>query len=404
MKIILMILFISSVVYAESFPKERRLKKLSMHLRGLPPFPNEYQELAVIEPSEIENYFSDKTAEYLKSEEHLKKMEIRLIQLFRLRLNRIIDGNFYTADNNSLNLLFREIIRNNLSWDTLLTGKKYTISMLSDLDFPNDYGFYGAVLKGMEYPQTHEGILNNTSEVLLGTEEQITQMETVEKLKQIQEEYTFDSEDKRIAGAITTKRFFARYSNTSINKNRRRAAAIFRIFLCDDMQAAITSNKDRSEYLLNFVFPKKLENQTQIQNIANSEAAHGERADCMACHYKLDPMGRVFGGSGNSLAPISFKGDLVYQTKTDKTVSVPVDGLGQLASVLVEQRDYKACQTKHFWDWFIGEDRELSEEAHNQLIEKYESLDGKTNDFIHYLVNRAEFYEKATMRSGGSNE
>jgi hypothetical protein len=139
--------------------------------------------------------------------------------------------------------------------------------------------------------------------------------------------HEFNSSDKRIAGALTTERFFARNINTALNKNRKRAAAVFRIFLCDEMEAAIAETDNNFDFLLDLVFPKTGSiTSSDAVAVLNNENDHGNRADCMSCHYKLDPMGKNFGGSGVSLAPIAFKGALSYETSKGEKVYIKTDG------------------------------------------------------------------------------
>ncbi len=394
-----LILILTSVISLSSLsniPKERRLKKLSLHIKGEIPKLSEYEELAEIKESELDNFFKSKTTEYLVSPHHVEKMSFRLNQLFRLGLIEFVND-FNDSEHNSLSYLFKEMVSYNLSWDTLLTGKKYKMfTAMKSFGFvdQSDFGFFGALLPSQsDYPREFRGITNN-SKILIETKEDEFGNSTP-----IPFERTHDfGDDERIAGSLTTSRFFNRYVNTSVNKNRKRAAAVFRIFLCDDMEAAITDSSDRTDYILDFVFPDTAGMSSRdVGNINLAESAHGQRPDCMACHYKLDPMGKTFGGSGFSLAPKAFKGALTYTTKDGQKVNIPTHGIGALGKAITEQKDYKACQTEHFWKWFIGEDKYLSPEVHDELIQKYDEFDGKVNDFIHYLVNREEFYNNTIL-------
>lgn len=386
-KHVLITLLFSTTLFAQ-LPKERRLRKLSMHIRGTNPSVKEYKEIGSVSDMELESFFEEKTREYLESPNHAKKMEFRLNQLFRLNLP---GDNEYGArqEKNSLNHLFKKIAEQNLSWDKLLTGKEYKL-FLHSYESKTDFGFLGAVLPFSDFPLVKSGVLNDAINDPLRTELDMNG-------NSIAGEYTrthsFSQNDERIAGALTTERFFSRYVNTAVNKNRKRAAAVFRIFLCDDMEAAITDSSDRTDYILDFVFPNTSGmSRSDVSSISLEESAHGQRPDCMACHYKLDPMGKNFGGSGIALSPRSFKGALTYRSKDGEMINIPTNGLGDLGRELSQQKDYKACQTKHFWNWFIGEDRYLEPEVHQELISAYENVNGRVNDFINYLVNREEFY------------
>ena len=65
----------------------------------------------------------------------------------------------------------------------------------------------------------------------------------------------FDPTESRVAGALTTARFFNRYNTTEINKNRKRAAAVFNIFLCDAMEPSIPEPSANPDDLLDKAFP-----------------------------------------------------------------------------------------------------------------------------------------------------
>lgn len=397
----MMILAIMSFSVLAELPKERRLKKLSMHLRGVNPSIKEYDEISKVKNEDINSFFKEKTSEYLASSEHIEKMNLRINQLFRFGLPQYFNDQLDRHFVNSTNSLFRDITRKNKSWDSLLTGKEYRLSMTSEgSGQKNDFGFFGAVLQNKDYPQLNSGILNTSNEIFKGEESQDTDGNTYEENTEFVHKARFEDSDLRIAGAITTQRFFDRYVNTGINKNRKRAAAVFRIFLCDDMEAAIADNSDRTDYILDFVFPDTTGMSSgDVSNISLGDSAHGQRPDCMACHYKLDPLGKNFGGSGVSLAPMSFKGGLHYRTIDGEDISIPTDGIGELASAIVKQKDYKRCQTKQFWTWFVGEDRYLAPDTHEELIQEYNKVDGRVNDFISYIVNRKEFYDKKTLSS-----
>lgn len=398
-KLLCLLMLASSSVWAE-LPKERRLRKLSMHIRGMNPSAEDYKKLAAAQNTE--KFFSDITSEYLSSKEHTLKMNYRLDQLFRLGQARFYSGMGYQFEqSNALNDLFKTIVEENLSWDELLVGKKYKLTMSSQGFSDHDFGFLGAVLPFRDYPRSDMGILTNSEEVIHDKEETDEYGNKVEKNGVYSREHEFAPQDDRIAGALTTQRFFRRYVNTAINKNRGRAAAVFRIFLCDDMEAAIVDSSDRTDYLLDFVFPDTTGMSNQdVVSVDLASSAHGQRPDCMACHYKLDPMGKNFGGSGVSLAPVSFKGALSYQTSEGEKVNIPTNGLGDLARKLVQQKDYKMCQTQHFWKWFIGEDVELTKSTQAELLKAYDQYNGRVNDFIHYLVSRKEFYQSPNVAGG----
>jgi len=206
---------------------------------------------------------------------------------------------------------------------------------------------------------------------------------------------TFAPDDQRIAGAVTTPRFFGRYANTALNKNRRRAAAIFRIFLCDTMVPSVpptdASGEDKD---FATIFPDHNNyNEDQIRQNAQADV-HGQLPDCKACHYKLDPLGQVFGFSAAALSPEPEPGALRYRGADGRNIDVPLRGLGDMAATLVQQPEYVSCQVRHFWNWYVGKDVPLSRNKENDLIKKFNDLGRKSQDFVAYLISLPEFRAK----------
>lgn len=359
------------------------LRKLSLHIRGQTPERGEYQELTrAIEKNQVEQFFKDKAAAYLKSPEHIDKMSFRMEELLQVRATavpyhsplldiyadggpfvlRLVDP--YTA-RNSMNELIRRMVAQNLSWDTLLTGRTYRA-------FPAPY-----VVSSL-----------NTSDFLF-----FSDAAGVPANSEAEADVHFAPDDPRVAGILTTSRFFGRYVNTALNKNRKRAAAIFRTFLCDDMKAVIVDEKGNQNEILDKVFPQPGGN-TPIGGHSQSATMadpHGNDPACMKCHYKLDPMGKTFQDSGMILAPLASPGALVFTRANGAKVQVPVSGVGGLGQAITEQPEYVNCQVGHFWRWFIGEDKPLTPVLAAELAAKFEEVKRKPNDFIAYLVSRPEF-------------
>ena len=379
-KVIILVIFSISLFASP----ERRLRKLSMHIKGVGPDLSEYQELQATPLEQREDFFLEKTRQYLSTTNHQHKMNYRLNELFRLSYPAFKDT---FNDRSSINQLFKEMAKKNLSLNELLVGKKY--SMMNVENPSSDIGFYGTVLPDENRPYSRFGIFTLPP----GPE---NPDDPERESRQIIMD--FPQDDNRIAGSITTNRFFSRYNNTPLNKNRRRAAAVFRIFLCDDMEAAIPQASADFNYVLDFVFPQRENFDLSEQNITSKNDEHGNRKDCMACHYKLDPMGKVFGGSGRILDPTAYSGSLTFKANDGSLIDQKVTGLGELGEAITQQEDYKACQVKHLWNWFIGEDRPLSKEKEQSLIEQFDINDGRLNDMISYMVNLPDFYQENTQQ------
>lgn len=388
---------------------QARLRKLSMHVRGIPASLADHQALAnaIKNGGNIELFFQSKTKEYLATPQHAAKMMTRLDELFRLKISSAPPEKFFTHKetpkdsfsvtdqqyvNNATEFLFRALAQQNLSWDTLLNGKQYVASF-ARVTGPSDVGFYKDI-----YPS-----LPRTSNGVIGIAPQKNDDEDRDK-PSIKIE--FEANDSRIAGALTTPRFTNRYNNTNLNQNRRRAAAVFRIFLCDDMKPIVLPSAAENDILLEKALTDEIEQDQQSR--ANKKKAghprimrekHGTDPVCMSCHFKLDPLGKAFMAIDNVITSAPSPGALVFKRTDGTLVNIPGTGLGHVAKSITEQPEYARCQVGHFWNWYIGTDVFLSDERREQLVAKFNDVDRRTNDFINYLVNEPEFY-KGTASQG----
>jgi hypothetical protein len=349
------------------------LRKASLAIRGITPSKFDYEGLSkATTENRTAQFLSGKIREYLASDEHIDKMEFRLQELFELfpsafsfaspllpSIEPELLKEFEYETQNSLNELFRRITARNLTWDTLLLGKRYSVFKRNSPVFSprSDSDYYSAV---HSFP--------------------------TDKFPQ---DLAFAGDDPRVAGALTTGRFIGRYGNTAVNKNRRRAAAIFRIFLCDDMKAVVVSEKDGQDGILDRVFPDQPEGMPGPS--VRGDQRHGADAACFKCHYKLDPMGRTFQSTGLNLSPFASPGALVYTTDAGRKVDLPGRGIGEVAQAITEQPEYVQCQVRRFWNWFIGDDIDISSSTMAELESKFNEVHRQPNDFIAYLMTRSEF-------------
>ena len=348
-----------------------------------------------VENGTFEDFFQQRLEDYLASDEHSKKMSRRLEELFRFHgglnaLPEVVEdyiqkeGNYeynprLYSDNNAANFMFENLSKKNLSWDTLLTGKDYRAYQVRGNNFfsYSDWGFLSAVMPQLA---TDNGVEYQTGET------------QPNKGPLVFKDVNFSAKDPRIAGVITTGRFFNRYVNTGLNKNRKRAAAIFRVFLCDGMSAAIPSSAGKEDEIYDLMFPhKSYTEEDLIKSMNESDSIHGNEPDCMKCHYKLDPMGKTLLTSQTILSPKAGKGHLRYKKSDGSMVDIPVKGVGELATAISQQNEYASCQVRHFWNWFMP-DSKLSPEKETQLIAQFNQVGRRTNDFLKFIIAQPEFY------------
>ena len=395
MKLIHTLTFILSLLlipvhsaHSADLSPQARLRKLSLHIRGITPEAEDYENLkkASHENSE-EDFFALKTQEYLKSPQHVGKMMTRLDELFKVRPTsyppeiiglddsvELEQGKFNNDQSrmrNSMDELFRAIPKYNRSWDQLLLAKDYTLfrNYINNLAVDNksipqsvyESGFFDSLVPDTVYTNR----------------------------KSLMTRFEFDKDDLRVAGALTTWRFVTRYTNSDINRNRRRSAAIYRIFLCDVMRPTATASEKDTQELFDLTFPKSATQGSALSS--HAEQKHGTDAACMACHHKLDPMGQTLDGLGSILFEAPYPGSLVIDHIDGSIEKQPARGLGELALEITRSPEYASCQVRHFWEWFIGRDIPLSESRLAELRDKFDSVGRRTNDFVAFLVNQPEF-------------
>lgn len=379
------------------------LRKLSLHIRGTKPAIEEYQELKALSGAdEKAAFFKRKIDEYLSSTGHRDRMVVRLAERFEIitpKVSRSIYDRmsqstkrryfYYGQERDSLTELFAKIATDNLSWDTLLAGTEYRLFKSNPLS--SDYKFFHPVYRELPDDLEPSDYQNGTSPSEFPGFD-----------------IKFSSDDPRIAGALTTPRFISRYNTTNTNRNRRRAAAVFRIFLCDSMAPVIPPPQDRKGDALDYAFAEESESSAQAFDhstvtekqlekamMSVSDAVrHGADPKCAACHYKLDPMGKTFQSIGTVLSPYPSSGALVFKRADGTMVNRRVKGLGDLARAIVQEPDYVSCQVEWFWNEFIGNDVTLYPDRKEELIDAFEKVGRRTNDFIRILVQQPEFRER----------
>jgi mono/diheme cytochrome c family protein len=362
------------------------LYKMSQSIRGINPTDQDKQELQDAQSQgHTSEFFTAKSKQYLTSANHIIKMSYRLSELFQVQFPIkspvgyvYKKGDTQPTHESSLDALFSSLAKDDLSWDLLAVGREYTFYPEFDYQASriSDFGFF-------------QNIASLGTNIGIGSLADTTiSHETDFKIQN----YTFDPKQKQIAGAITTPRFFERYANSQTNHNRRRAAAIYRIFLCDNMSPVVPSSKSNDPEIVKLLYPDHSHlSEGEIASMAGSrESLHGAQASCIGCHQKLDPVGHVFDSSPLTLSKASSRGALVMIRSEAKSQTV-VTGFSELGQALIQQPEYERCQVQHFWKWFIGQDIPLDTVREAELVKKFADVQHKTNDFIQYLVLQPEF-------------
>ena len=370
------------------------LNKMSMSLRGMAPSQDEYRDLwAAIQAGHADEFLKTQKTAYLSSTLFVEKMRVHLDDLFRLMPDSkslLLSEGPYSSLSQSLNAtddLFTRIIAENGSWDRLLTEKTYnTFSKPSyGSNTSDEINFFSAL-----DPKYSKVFTPQTAQ----------EVQALEKHR-----LEFSPDDLRVAGVITSPRFFAHYGTTGVNKNRRRAATIFRTFLCDSMSAAVPDPGQDMNQIYNLQFPEQAQNMTQntmtsqevkIEKTLN-DGIHGTQKDCMSCHYKLDPMGKTLRGSQFIPSAAPWAGSLTYKTAQGSLTNIPVKGIAELALAITKQPEYLNCQVGYFWNWFIGRDIAITPQIQAELTRKFDEVGRRAGDFISYLLDRPEFKSRIAV-------
>ena len=297
------------------------LRKLSLHLEGRPPSADEYQQLNQNPAQEYPKLLEAK----LNSGLFTDKMVNRYLDHMWLAEERTLpswNANRDERSDSPLNLLVREVLQKNLPWDELILSTK----------FP---------------PQE-------------------------------------DLPEESLAGVITTERFFSRYWTNSGNGSRKRAAAIYRIFLCDPMEVVVPSVSDAENTLNEIMFPRK------VGSGKTSFDQHGKESQCWTCHRKLEPIARIFDGSEVRVSTFSRTSHLALGP-VDNQRDIPIKGFRGLGTALKSADEYLTCQAQLLTRWFWGEDEKISESRLQELKVAFDMVGRKPRDFVRFLVQQPEF-------------
>ena len=375
--LILAILLIFNFGFADNqaAQPETYFFKVSKSLLGSPPTLQERADFAVsISQNSAEEYIESRIKEYIKDPRFRLKLKVKYDELM---LFRPATESYQIDAGSSFDRLVYSVIRENQSWDQLLLGKSFSFSTSFQFNFPiNEENFYAGGLNGQLPTLTFEEFFERRFS---------TKIHTI----------TFPPNDARVAGVITTPRFLSRYVNTALNKNRRRAATVFKVFLCESMAPSVPATDaagDKQDFEVIFPDHKEL-SEDQIRANINSNV-HGDQPDCNACHYKLDPLGQTFAYSAATLSPMASPGALRYKGTDGRKVDIPLAGFGELATKLTEQPEYAQCQVRHFWNWYVGKDVPVSRAKEAELVTKFNELGRKPQDFVAYLVHLPEYRQR----------
>ena len=385
---------------AEFLSPQMHYRKIKMRLVGAEPTNSEYEAFqrsiescqSSVESEQkscIDKQLSLIIHDLMGRQEYIGKIQDFARELFYLKplgkhYEKISDSeSLYYGNEDTFSNLVARIFSNNLSWDEFYTSGEFSFNSNQANGFGGvDYKYFSAYLSDEDKKNL---ILYNPNNYNYG--------ESNDFYTNNQKEITVKVEDPNLAaGFMITPRFNARYYNTNINEGRKRSAAILRIGLCDPMFPAIERGQEHVG--LEDEIAKGL-NFDEILKAQNTAKLHGKRRDCMQCHvYRgLDHLAWTFRASEFVLDRKPSPGRFTYIREDGSLINDEVKGIGDFARKLVAEKQYRDCQTSHFFEKFVGDLKYLKQDP--ELLEKigdnFDKVGRRVNDFIEYLLLSDEF-------------
>ncbi len=365
-----------------------RFRKLSLILRGRAPTPSEIAKIQALQPSQRNQLFNQLAAEYMTTEEFNQTFVAFLSDTMRVARPELA-GNFRSPTYTSLHLKFYDLIKNDRSWDDLLTSKRITLSLIDLNNGRNSPNFYSSVLSTEQIQTLRKHF---EASFKLGVDENVQfNGQPFPDINVANISRDLETDSNNLAGVLTDPAFLNRHPTTPINQNRKRTSAVFRIFLCDDMKAVILPDANAERELELAALDDGAASRANIPTAPDIVKMHANDEKCSSCHYKLDPMGNAFKGISSKLSGRSVPGSLVFKRKSGELVKIPFANINELAQAIVKQPEYASCQVKHLWNFVIGKDLPMSSTVESELVKKFNASGRKPKLIISQLLQRPEF-------------
>lgn len=365
------------------------LKRASFVIRGHGPSPAEYRALDKVTPADRPAAIADTSARWVMTDDFVSRMTNNLSYLFRIKPPSNQDGT--PARYSTLHLLFDRIVREDRSWDELLVSGTVGLTNQDRGDGLAGVDFFRNAANPDELAKLNAYLRDNRIAALATLTTGNTQTFQADPSTSPALDFTSD----RVAGVLSDPHFASRFPTNPVNQNRKRAAAIFRIFLCDEMQA-VTLPDEAVQKDLDAVGFDGQANSTG--GAVHGGDVHATDPKCSSCHYKLDPLANVFRGVSDHLPSRTSPGALTFKRRTGELVSIPFNSARELGRALTQQPEYASCQVRHFWDWFVGEDVVMNERVEADLLREFDRVGRRPREFARYLVNLPEFRSFPILR------
>lgn len=381
---LILTLLIGSAVHSKPLDPPNYLLKISERLTGTWPKRSEYADLekqmkalGCREIACMGDYFKTYIEKKMDTPAFYSEASLKVHERFSLQtpanVSFPVAGSSATQDNFGIeSLLVFRVLKENLPIDDLFTSQiqwKVAVSESTSGRFADLLGFQ---VENANEPRTRD--FTDPHPALTG----IKIIET-----------NFEGHPN-VAGMFSSQKFLTRYWNSPINGNRKRAAAVFKIMLCDPMNPALErlTAKAREQALAQGVPESTVTNRT-IEEIHRNR--HGNQKDCAQCHNRLDPLARTMRPLELGISKFASKGRLRFYDAVNQPVDFPAHGFHDLVTQITKQQKYNDCQMNWLFNWIVGKDVNIHPARFSELLEKFEKDNRRLKETIVSLLLSPEF-------------
>lgn len=353
---ILMTALVSISVSAD--PRVEWARKASLHLVGAEPEDAVYKAVRAMDPQAFSQFKSDFINVLQGSEAYQRKMITEITEHLGLPS---ASPRLFTPNDKLVSVrLMWPIVKDEAPWPSLFNSRSIQV----DANSLHEIMFYKRIFKS----ELKEMMTNGDSSKPL-----VLTAKT-------------EAQKNAMAGFITTPDFFSRYFATETNLNFKRAAALYRLIMCNDMKPVILSDAAMERGILELSMADlqgKLDQTVQPHTL---EERHASEPGCRTCHNHLDGPAKLFSTSPKSPTGDSLRSSLFYGGENREVL-----GLGQWVDQALATETSKRCQVRFFWDLVVGRNVPLPEPALQELVGTYDQVGQSFNQMVRTMVLRSEF-------------
>ncbi len=369
--------------FATNLDPENYLLKISQRLTGKWPTPKEYNDLTAqmsrrscSEIKCMEDYFKAYIDKKMSTPEFYSEATLKVHERFALQTPYtipfpLVANDSGTDESSSQALLVYRTIKQNLPVDELFISQVVTRTgpkVLSDSAAARNL----IEIESETVPK---------AEVLSADPGVIPQDAAL----------SFDyAGHPNVSGFFTTNKFLTRYWNTPINNGRKRAAAVFKVMLCDPMVPALerVTAKARENALAQGATESTMTTRT-IEEIHRDR--HGNQKDCAQCHNRLDPLARTMRPLELGVSKFASRGRLRFYDATNQPVDHPAANFHDLIVKITQQQKYNDCQMNWLFRWIVGKDVNVHPQRFADLLGQFEKDGRRMKETIAKLLLSPEF-------------